>query len=187
MESLGLELREDTIEGLSSLPIFPIRVWDDPVLSELCTEVTDFNDSLSLFAKGLEATMLKNDGLGLAASQVGVLKRIFVMKRYAHDENRKSQILVLCNPKLELSGNMTPGMEGCLSLPGIFDQVPRYPSCTVYYKDVLGKAHQVVLDDLDSRIAQHEIDHLDGIMFFQNMSRNLRKHVLRQWWEKQGK
>jgi peptide deformylase len=182
--------------------VLPIRYWDDPVLSQVCAKVEDneFGPALAEFGRELAATMGDKSGIGLAASQVGVLRRMFCMS-FPGEERLP---LLVCNPELVLTGATVPGQEGCLSVPGVFEQVYRAESVSMRYREpLLGKTCEVSLSALAARIAQHEADHLDGIMFFDyrdkresyvtgqypaprgaRMSRQLSKRVLREW-EKQ--
>jgi peptide deformylase len=157
-----------------------ILIWDDPRLSQVCELLDDneFGPQLGLFAQQLIAAMDDKNGIGLAAPQVGVLKRIFVMKFPDHEQMKP---LVVCNPTLVLSGPTLYEREGCLSLPSIFQTVPRSENITMQYRDPLGKMKELIIDKWDARVAAHENDHLDGRMFFDRMSRQMRRATLREW------
>ena len=158
-----------------------ILLWDDPALTAVCrpVEENEFGPALAAFGEGLVRAMCGARGLGLAAPQVGVGSRVFAMA-FPEDEARAP--IVVCNPALVLS-TATPARarEGCLSLPDIFEEVARAPEATMQYRDPLGGWHEAALVGFDARVAQHEADHLDGVMFFQRMSRQLRRRVLAQW------
>jgi peptide deformylase len=168
----------------------PLRYWDDPVLSKVCDKVGDseFGPQLEEFARQLLVTMDAANGVGLAAPQVGVLKRLFVMRLPDH---RDAAPIAVCNPVLVLSGAGLAGQEGCLSLPGIFDQVYRAGHVNMTYTTPSGKPSELSLDMWDARVVQHEFDHLNGIMFFDfrdkrpvygaRMSKQMSKKVLREW------
>ena len=170
--------------------------WDDPALSMVCAKVDDneFGSKLDAFGKQLIATMNASNGIGLAAPQVGVLKRMFVMMYPDHEE---LETIVVCNPVLRLSGSTVYGQEGCLSVPGVFEQVARAEHVIMEYSDPLGKNYEALIDKLDARVAQHEFDHLNGIMFFDwkdkrpeygaRMSKQVSKHVLRTWEKEKAK
>ena len=186
------------------MEILTIKYWDDPVLSKICDKIEDneFGPKFEEFGWQLIATMTAKNGIGLAAPQVGVTKRMFAMTF----PGLLSSAIVVCNPVIELSGKTVPGREGCLSLPGVYEQVYRAEIVTMQYSDPLGKQHEVVLaTPIDARIAQHETDHLDGIMFFDykdkreqyateahpkpwgaRMSKQLSKHVMREWEKRKG-
>jgi peptide deformylase len=182
------------VEGMSELlesgipKALELRYWDDPVLQTKCPKVEDneFGPKLEQFGRDLVETMVKNRGVGLAAPQVGVLKRVFAMSF----ENEAPPIVV-CNPVLTLSGSTVYGQEGCLSLPHVFEQVARAANVTMLYSDPSGKMYEALLMNLDARVAQHEDDHLNGIMFFDykdkrpvygaRMSKQVHKQVMKAW------
>jgi peptide deformylase len=175
--------------------VLPLRYWDDPVLSTVCGKIEDgeFGSQLEEFGAELLATMDASNGIGLAAPQVGVLKQMFVM-RFPDREEMPPR--VICNPTLELSGATLLGREGCLSLPGIFEQVARAEQAVLTARTPSGEHFGLVLNGMDARVAQHEFDHLHGIMFFDSkdkrpiwgarMSRQVSRSVLREW-EKEKK
>ncbi len=166
-----------------------MRYWDDPTLSTVCTKVEkdEIGEQLAEFGDLLLKTLKHHgNGLGLAASQVGLTKRMFAMRfPSAPDMNP----IVLVNPVITKREGREVGQEGCLSIPTIFDQVERAAFVTVEFQQIDGDGdHRVYdLEGLDARIVQHEIDHLDGVMFFQRMSKQMRKNVLRQWEKIRGK
>jgi peptide deformylase len=189
------------IEGFDEMVkganVLPLRYWDDPVLSAVCDKIEDneFGPKLFEFGRELLATMKAKNGIGLAAPQVGVAKRMFAM---TFPDNEDFPPCVMCNPELQLQGGTRPGREGCLSLPNVFEQVYRAEWALVRYFDPMGKEIEMpILKPFDARVAQHEDDHLNGIMFFDykdrrpnpwgiRMTKNLSKGVLREW-EKQKK
>ena len=151
----------------------------DPVLSVRCPEVeeNEFSSNLEKVSYSIWQVMLSGrNGIGLAAPQAGVMKRLFVMK----DENGERKVCV--NPVLEFPDTITAtGQEGCLSVPGVYNFVQRYKTVRMTYRDLYGVLHTEVLRDLPARVAQHEVDHLDGLMFFDRMGRNMRRAILRDW------
>jgi peptide deformylase len=170
--------------------VLQIRYWDDPVLSTVCEPVrdTEFGPKLEEFASQLLATMNTYKGVGLAASQVGLLSRIFIM--HFPDAVRNGKLtappLAVCNPTLEFGGETLYENEGCLSLPTIFSQVARPETAVMRYFTVLGEEREIELHNINARVAIHEADHLDGIMFFdrRRVSKQVSKAVERAW-EKQ--
>jgi len=163
-----------------------IRYWDDPVLSTVCEPVADNEFGLELedFAASLLLTMDAFHGIGLAAPQVGVAKRVFVMTfpdGYKSDDDPKP--IVVINPTLESSGPTIYGREGCLSLPSIFEQVARPQKTVLRYFRPDGTETELELTDLNARVAFHEADHLFGIMFFdrRRVSRQVNRAVERAW------
>jgi|SRR5579863_273051 len=182
-----------------------MRYWDDPVLSTVCDKVEDneFGPKLEEFAASLLATMADRNGVGLAAPQVGVTKRIFAMAFPDDEENSRKwavtglpirdvrKPIVICNPVLSLGGRTVYAREGCLSLPGVHEQVARAETVKVDFQWADGSPSQFSLTDINARVAQHEFDHLNGIMFFNftdkrpqfgaRMSKQVSKQVLRMW------
>jgi peptide deformylase len=193
-------LSDDVDKIVKEANILPMRYWDDPILSKVCDKIeeSEFGPKLEEFGRELIATMNDRNGIGLAGPQVGVGKRIFAMGFPDHKENPP---LVMCNPTLILTGRTVPGREGCLSLPNVYEQVYRAESVVMKYTNPLGKQFEILLlTPFDARVAQHEADHLDGIMFFDykdkrekyvtpqypeprgaRMSKNLSKYVLKEW------
>jgi peptide deformylase len=156
-------------------------------LSTICEPVrdTEFGSKLEEFASQLLATMNTYKGIGLAAPQVGVTSRVFIMHFPESAKNGKltSPPLVMCNPTLQFSGPTVFEQEGCLSFPSLFEQVGRQQYVVVRYFTVLGEEREIELKNMDARVAAHEAEHLDGIMFFdrRHMSKQVRKALLRKW------
>lgn len=168
-----------------------ILIWDDPKLSKVCDKLDDneFGPQLEAFGQQLIDTMDAHNGVGLAAPQVGVLKRMFVMKFPDHEQMKP---IVVCNPTLDLYGPTLYEREGCLSLPGIYEQVCRAGMVTMRYQEPSGRhAAEMVLPLWDARVAQHEFDHLNGIFFFDykdkrdkygaRMSKQVSRQTMRRW------
>ena len=158
-----------------------MRYWDAPVLSEVCLAVLSeqFGKDLEEFSDLLLKTLAGHgNGLGMAANQVGLASRLFAIK--LKDESIPPFVMV--NPVIKWrSEEQEAGQEGCLSIPTIYDQVWRNKSIQVVFDNVSGKSRTMDLTELDARVVQHEIDHLDGKMFFDRMPKNPRKAVLRKW------
>ena len=130
----------------------------DQVLRKNCREVTDFNDRLHVLLDDMKETLVVADGAGLAAPQVGILKRVAIV---SVDE----EYYEIVNPVIiEAEGEQT-GPEGCLSVPGIYGSVSRPMKVTVKAQDRYGKEFTVSGEGLLARAFCHEIDHLDGILF----------------------
>ena len=140
----------------------------DPLLNQVC-EPCDLHDrSLKKLAKQMERVMYASDGVGIAAPQVGVLKRLIVIDVSPEDVRDP---LVLVNPEiLELDGVLETDEEGCLSCPGISIPIERRTWVRVKYYDLNGEEWQVEGDGLLARCLQHEIDHLNGITLFESAS-----------------
>lgn len=139
----------------------------DPMLNTVC-EPCDLDDkSLKRLAKQMAQAMYKNDGCGLAAPQVGVLKRLVVID-VDQDEETEPDPIFLVNPVLvETKGDPVTEAEGCLSCPGISVPIARPPWARVRYYDLDGELWELEGDGLLGRCLQHELDHLDGVTMFE--------------------
>lgn len=139
----------------------------DPLLNQVCEECDLGDKNLKKLAKSMAKTMYKNAGCGLAAPQIGVLKRIVVIDCDQDDSGEQNPI-VLINPVIEETwGEPATEDEGCLSLPGISIPITRPSSARVRYFDLDGEEWILEGDGLLGRCIQHELDHLDGITMFE--------------------
>ena len=155
-----------------------IRTFGDPVLKTPASPVERFDGSLSHLAEEMVATMRKHEGVGLAANQVGRLKRILVAA--VEDEE-----FVLVNPVVEESATTTEKEpEGCLSIPGIHVEVERPTQILVSAQDTSGAARRMEASGMLARILQHEIDHLDGVLIVDRTDRESRKAAMREMRER---
>ena len=154
-----------------------IRKFGDPVLKTRAEPVQSFDESLLRLTKDMLATMRDNEGVGLAATQVGRLKRVFVAA-IEDDE------YIVVNPVLtDISETTETATEGCLSIPGIQVDVERPTAVTISGQDVSGKPLQIEASDLLARVLQHEVDHLDGVLILDRTDRESRKAAMREWRE----
>jgi len=154
-----------------------IRTFGDPVLKTRAAPVDTFDESLARLTEDMLATMRENDGVGLAANQVGRLKRVLVAS--VEDED-----YVIVNPVLsEISGTTERGSEGCLSIPGINVEVDRATGVTVSGQDASGEPLRIEAQDMLARVLQHEVDHLDGVLILDRTDRQSRKAAMREWRE----
>jgi peptide deformylase len=155
-----------------------IRMFGDPVLKTRASPVESFDGSLSNLAEDMLATMREHEGVGLAANQVGRLKRILVA---ALEEDE----FVLVNPVVEEAAETTEKeLEGCLSIPGIQVEVERPTAITVSGQDASGSPLKIEASGLLARILQHEIDHLDGVLILDRTDRESRKAAMREMRER---
>ena len=149
---------------------------DLATLKRKSSRVTQFDADLARLVDDMVETMRDADGVGLAAPQLGVLRRVVAIEvpgeyEEAEDgtvtETKPPELYVLINPEIiKIAHERAPMLEGCLSLPGRFADVPRAPWTLIKYRDVKGKEHRLrAADPLLSQAIQHEIDHLDGILF----------------------
>ncbi len=151
-----------------------IRIFGDPVLKSRATPVKDFDESLKRLMEDMKRVMRENEGVGLAANQIGHLKRIFVAS--VEDEE-----YAIVNPVIEeRSDVLEKAEEGCLSIPQTKVEVERPTAVTVSGKDPLGAPVRVEAEGLLARIFQHEIDHLDGILMLDRTDRESRKVAMRE-------
>ena len=151
----------------------PIRTFGDPVLRSPAQPVTTFDDALRKLASDMDDTMRDAPGVGLAAPQVGVPRRLFV---FDDGETRGA----LANPEITWRSDETQeGEEGCLSIPGVFFPVVRAERVRVSAQDLNGAPVEMEGDGLLARIFQHEIDHVDGILFLDRLAPDHRKEAMR--------
>lgn len=152
-----------------------IRTFGDPVLKSRAAPVETFDDNLTRLADDMLETMRAYEGVGLAANQVGRLKRILVAA--LEDEE-----IVLINPVIEdKSEELEKDTEGCLSLPEIQVEVERPVAVTVSGQDLTGEPVRIEARNLLARIMQHEIDHLDGVLILDRTDREARKAAMREF------
>ena len=155
------------------MAIQPIRLFGDPVLRSTAIEVVDFDKELRRLVEDLTDTMLEAPGAGLAAPQIGVGLRVFTW-------NVEGEVGHLVNPVLELSDETQDGDEGCLSIPGLSIDCLRALSVVARGFDQYGEPVTVAGSDLLARAIQHETDHLDGVLFVDRLTPELRKQAMRE-------
>ena len=148
------------------MAIREIRKKGDEILSKKCREVEEITDKILELGQDMLDTMYKYDGIGLAASQVGILKRVIVYDIKYFEEDEKPEPHILINPVItSRSKTMIEVEEGCLSFPDVYEKVLRHEKVTVEYMDTKGKKKKINAKDIEAVVLQHEIDHLDGIVF----------------------
>tara|TARA_B100001971_G_scaffold213155_1_gene245660 strand:- start:261683 stop:262273 length:591 start_codon:yes stop_codon:yes gene_type:complete len=175
-----------------------IVTYPDPVLTTVAEEVKpeEFNDELKELCKNMLYTMYNAPGIGLAAPQIGLSKRIFVVDvDYDREETSEGSgeytlsnfnPKVFINPKFKLKEGDITYQEGCLSLPGVYEDVKRYEHIVVEYQNTNGEVQEIEANELLSICIQHENDHLDGIVFIDRLS-NLKKNFFKKKLIKQKK
>ena len=157
---------------------YEIRTFGDPVLKSRATTVQDFDESLEHLAEEMMRVMREAEGVGLAANQIGRLKRIFVA---AHEDEQYA----IVNPEIEVRSETTEkDIEGCLSIPETRVEVERPTSVTVSGQDPSGEPVRVEAEGLLARVFQHEIDHLDGVLILDRTDRESRKNAMREMRER---
>jgi peptide deformylase len=161
-----------------------VRKFGDPILREKARPITVFDDRLAAEVAWMSQVMHDGMGIGLAATQVGALRRLLVY-RVQH----AGPVAALINPEIEWhsrEGEYSP--EGCLSLPHVSVEVERSVHIRVRAQDLQGEPITVEASGLEARVIQHEMDHLDGILILKRTSREERKEALRslrEWQERQ--
>ena len=155
--------------------IAQVRQWGDPVLRLHAHEVTAFDDDLVRLAGRMVELMHDASGLGLAATQIGILRRLFVFQTKEDEE-----AIAVVNPVIvEFGDEREPDDEGCLSLQGVLVPVERITAVTLEGSDVTGAPLRLELTGLGARVVQHELDHLDGVLIIDRTDRESRRGALK--------
>ncbi len=155
------------------MSVLPILTWPDPRLTETCAPVGSVSAEIQALADDMLETMYAAKGRGLAAPQVGVLARLFVMDATWKDGARTPNVCL--DPKvLETSDDAVAMEEGCLSIPGITTEVERPAALRLEWTTLEGERVVAQLDGPKARIALHEIDHLDGVVTLDRLSPDAR-------------
>lgn len=156
-----------------------ILIVPDPRLKQECEEVAEVNDEIRELLDDMLETMYAAPGIGLAAPQIGVMKRVVVMD--VSDDKEKPQPLKLVNPEIIWESEETSVyQEGCLSIPEQYADVERPAEVGLRYLDENGKEHEIEADGLLATCIQHELDHLDGILFTDYLSALKRNMILKK-------
>jgi peptide deformylase len=161
--------------------ILDIKVFPDKVLRKKSEPVKDIDEKIKKLLDDMTETMYAAPGIGLAAPQVGVNKRVLVIDILSHDE--KGGLLKIINPEILSAEGEVIGEEGCLSIPLEYADVKRYEKVTVKYLDENGEEKVIEAEGLLSRALQHEIDHLDGILFIDKIS-PLKREMIKKRFKK---
>ena len=148
-----------------------IRTTDDPVLREKAKDVPEITPQVQRLLADMVETMYDAEGIGLAAPQIGISKRIIVI-----DVQDETGVLKLINPEIISREGKETAIEGCLSFPGVAGEVDRDESVTVRAQDAEGNTVEICASGLLARAFQHEIDHLDGVLFVDKVTRLLEQN-----------
>jgi len=148
----------------------------DDRLKEISQEITQFDESLQLLLTVMLDVAYTEQGVGLAAPQLGVNSRMIIVDQSSGDD--KNELLVMVNPDITAHLGEVESQESCLSIPGIAGVVRRYAEVSVAYQTLLGERKDLKLDGRRAIITQHEIDHLNGILFIDRI-KGIRKLTLR--------
>lgn len=157
-----------------------ILKYPDPRLKETAKPVTKFDDALHKLLDQMKQTMYEADGIGLAATQVGIMQRIAVIDVSTDGTG----YLELVNPEIIESSGKAPSKEGCLSIPEFRETISRKKTVRVRAQDRSGAPFEFTGEEILSFCAQHEIDHLNGILFIDHLS-GLKKQLFLRWFKKQ--
>jgi peptide deformylase len=194
MTDINLDLNNYELEG----EILAISKYPSAVLKKVAEPVTVFDDELKLLVKNMLYTMYEAPGIGLAAPQVGISQRLFVLDtefereeianadgeteiRLGHFRPRVFINPIISDPEGEMLNE-----EGCLSVPGIYEDVKRAEKIKVSYQDLEGNNHQIDAEEMLAICIQHENDHLDGIVFLERLSL-IKKNLLKKKYLKKKK
>ncbi|MEN9845330.1 MAG: peptide deformylase [Pseudomonadota bacterium] len=177
------------------MAILDLKIIPDPILRATTATVETFDAKLHLFLDDMYETMVAANGIGLAAPQVGSTQRLAIMDlsieglpapRITSLSNKDpsthihQQRLEMINAKLVSSGRSVTSDEGCLSIPDYRDSIKRFETVTITSHDRHGNLFQLEAEDVVAFCVQHEMDHLDGVLFVDHLSR-LKKQLFRRW------
>ena len=164
-----------------------IIVYPNKILKQKSSEVEEFNEELHQLLDDMYDTMIDKKGVGLAAIQIAVAKRVFIVNIPIEEQDGaqpKENTLEIINPEfLEMSGS-TKYQEGCLSVPGYYEDVNRYKYIKLKYQDRFGNEHILEDDDFLAIALQHEYEHLEGKLFIEKLSIIKRKKFEKEWKKK---
>ncbi len=171
------QVREEQLdperEARRQLALAQIRQYPDPVLRLRAKEVDAFDADLRLLVERMKTLMTEANGVGLAANQAGVLRRVFVFQRQDEEEPTAA-----VNPRVVAGDEWASDDEGCLSLQGVTVPVERPVAVTLEAEDVEGGRYRLELEGLDARVVQHELDHLEGVLILDRTTPEARKEAL---------
>ena len=194
-------IKKTYIEGLEGIggQIMPILTYPDPILKKVAEPVQHFDGELRELCQNMVRTMYQSQGIGLAAPQVGTSQRIFVMdigyerKKIIDPETRTKTIQcsgfnphIFINPQIVEKEGEIVFREGCLSLPGVYQEVTRFEQIVVNYQDMDGEKKTWKAEGLFSICMQHENDHLDGVVFVERLSDLKKDFLLKKYFKKRA-
>ena len=157
------------------MPGYTIRTYGDPVLNQKAAPVADIDGAIKRLADDMLAPLREVEGLGLAAPQVGVLKRLFI---YDLRDGQGPQTIV--NPVISEARGEWEYEEGCLSVPGLYFPIVRPKEIHLTGWDLAGREVSIEADELLARLFQHELDHLDGKLLLEMLDEDMRKQALKE-------
>jgi len=165
-----------------------IVIYPDKRLKEISKKVTEFNDELHSLLDDMYDTMVNKKGVGLAAIQIGVAKRVLIINLPEDDSDdviiNKEETLEIINPIFIEKDGQCKHQEGCLSIPGFYEDIERAEHIVMEYQDRHGEKKTIDNKDFLAIALQHEIDHLDGKVFIEKLSILKRKKFEKEWKKK---
>jgi len=152
------------------MTILNILTYPDARLKNIASPVTEFDDRLRAIIADLEETMRAGQGsVGIAAPQVGIFEQIVIIDASAKPKIKQHGRLVLINPEITKWEGFKVGREGCMSVPDYTGNVIRAQSIQLIAQNEYGEQHEYEMDDYEARVVQHEVDHLDGMLFIDRL------------------
>ncbi len=161
------------------MALLEIRFLGDPILRRMTRPVESFDDALGCFVDDLMETMYAAEGVGLAAPQVGDERRVAVID--VSERRDGTEAIALVNPVIVEGRGTVESEEGCLSIPGVVETIERAAEVVVEYRDPTGEPHRVEGAALLARALQHEIDHLNGVLFIDRLGPLKRRLAVREF------
>ncbi len=160
-----------------------IVIYPDPRLRKVSQDVHNFDQKLHTLLDDMYETMIAKNGIGLAAVQVGVLQRVLLINLPREDELQyKDDLYEIINPRITAQSEETePFVEGCLSVPEIYEEIQRPQAITLQYQDRDGRECSLDAEGMLAIAIQHEIDHLEGKVFVDKLSYTKRKKFEKEW------
>ena len=166
------------------MPLLTIVNCMDPILRKKCQQIDNIDENLVTLTENMIETMYKASGLGLAANQVGVSSDLFVIDLGIKKEKREPVVII--NPKITTSEEEVIGEEGCLSIPEVVADVKRAQHVEVKGYDLEGNEIRYEAEGFLARAFQHEVDHLNGVLFWDNLSK-VKRDILKRKFKKKLK
>lgn len=169
---------------LIAMALREIIILPDKRLRQVCEPVKTVNDRVRALMDDMAETMYEAPGVGLAASQIAVMKRVVVVdaSRGDEDEERVQNPMFFANPEITwVSDEMAEYEEGCLSIPEFYEPVERPAMCRVVFLDYDGNPQEMECDGLMATVVQHEIDHLNGVLFIDHISKLKRDMIVKKF------
>ncbi len=158
------------------MSILPITVYGDSILRKKASPVLEIDDTLISIIRNMFQTMHNANGIGLAANQIGLAKRVFIVDVSPVEGYEKIKPMTLLNPKIvSKSDDLDSYEEGCLSIPELKSEVIRPKGIEISFFDLDMKEYKMEVDDLIARVIQHELDHLNGVLFIDHLSEENKK------------